>query len=59
MASPSKSPWPPRRICASYSPLLSLEVVYDLVVTLDSALMKFSIEMDGAEMGMVKANFKR
>ena len=41
-----------------YSPLFSFEVVYDLVVTLDSALMKFSLEMDGVEMGVVKANFK-
>jgi hypothetical protein len=37
----------------------SFEVQYDLVVTLESALMKFSLEVDGQQMGMVQANFRK
>jgi molecular chaperone DnaK (HSP70) len=32
-------------------------VNYDLVITLESALMKFSLEMDGVSMGSVEAKF--
>jgi hypothetical protein len=45
----------------SHSPLLtfgtSYKVRYDLVVTLESALMKFSTEVDGKSMGTVDAKF--
>ncbi|KAK4183350.1 hypothetical protein QBC35DRAFT_467376 [Podospora australis] len=34
------------------------DVNYNLVVILDSALMKFSLEMDGVSMGSVEASFK-
>ena len=39
-------------------PGISFQVVYDLVVTLESALKMFSIEIDGVEMGVVKVNFR-
>ena len=35
----------------------SYNVNYDLVITLESALMKFSLEMDGVSMGSVEAKF--
>ena len=35
----------------------SYNVHFDLVVTLDSALMKFSLEMDGVAIGSVDAKF--
>ena len=37
---------------------LSFRVAYNLVVTLESALRMFSIEVDGVEMGVVKVNFR-
>jgi hypothetical protein len=36
---------------------LSYNVHYDLIVTLDSALMKFSLEVDGVAIGSVDAKF--
>jgi hypothetical protein len=36
----------------------SFEVHYELVVTLKSALMTFSLEIDGVAMGSVTATFK-
>jgi len=38
--------------------LLSLEIHYDLVVTLKSALMTFSLEIGGEAIGSVTATFK-
>lgn len=35
----------------------SYEVHYDLVVSLESALMTFSLEIDGQQMGKVEAKF--
>jgi hypothetical protein len=37
--------------------MCSYNVNYDLVITLESALMKFSLEMDGVSMGSVEAKF--
>lgn len=36
---------------------ISWEVHYDLVITLESALMKFALEIDGKSMGSVEAKF--
>jgi hypothetical protein len=37
--------------------VLSYTVSYDIVITMRSALMKFSLELDGKEMGAVQAKY--
>lgn len=37
--------------------LSSYDVSFDLCVTLESAIMKFSMEINGKEMGSVYANY--
>lgn len=36
---------------------LSWKVIYDLVITLQTAVMKFSLEVNGKELGSVEAKF--
>jgi hypothetical protein len=37
----------------------SYQVYYDLVITMESALMKFSAEFKGREMGSVQADYRQ
>jgi hypothetical protein len=43
---------------SSYAYTSSYDVHYDLVVKLESALMTFSVEVDGKTLGSVEASYK-
>lgn len=57
VASPSKHIKSDIDFLASTDAASSWEVHYDLVMSLDSAMMSFSLELDGETMGSVDAHF--